>query len=60
MKDWISKRLKEIKLPGKVLHFPLRTEDVERKMKAGLNYDRFCGDDDHTTLYSQSKEQPDS
>ena len=45
MKDWVDKRLKEIKLPDKVVLFPLRQEDIERRKSAGMQYDRFCGDD---------------
>ena len=45
MKDWVDKRLKEIKLPDKVILFPLRQEDIERRKNSGMQYDRFCGDD---------------
>ena len=56
MKDWVDKRLKEIKLPDKVILFPLKQEDIERRRNAGMQYDRFCGDDAREADSNQSKE----
>ena len=58
MKDWVDKRLKEIKLPDKIILFPVRDEDIARRQKSkkSMHYDRFCGQDDKKIYYLQYRE----